>query len=100
MLSLTSSRLSREVMSNQPGILKPRLRVMGMTGAVGQMTLRWSGLMVLSRLAQPCPVSPSPCRKIMEAVCLIRGLRITGFREDLIMVSVWLELFTEEQIYP
>ena len=44
MFSLTSSRLSREVMSNQPGILKPRLSVMGMTGAVGQITFRWSGL--------------------------------------------------------
>ena len=44
-------------------------------------------LMVLSRLAQPCPVSPRPWRKIMEAVCLILGFNITGFREDLIMVS-------------
>ena len=37
-LQLTSSRFSSEVTSNHPGILKPRLSVMGITGAVGQIT--------------------------------------------------------------
>ena len=37
-LLLTSSRFSSEVTSNHPGILKPRLSVMGITGAVGQIT--------------------------------------------------------------
>ena len=37
--------------------------------------------MVLRREAHPWPVSPRPWRKIIEAVCLIRGLRITGFRD-------------------
>ena len=45
------------------------------------LTLRWSGLMVLRSEAQPCPVSPRPWRKIIEAVCFIRGLRITGFSD-------------------
>ena len=35
----TSSRFSRDSMSNQAGILKPRFSVMGITGAVGQITL-------------------------------------------------------------
>ena len=37
--------------------------------------------MVLRSEAQPCPVSPRPWRKIIEAVCFIRGLRITGFSD-------------------
>ena len=40
-LQLTSSRFSSEVTSNHPGILKPRLSVMGITGAVGQITWRY-----------------------------------------------------------
>ena len=39
--------------------------------------------MVLRRPAHPWPVSPRPCKKIMEAVCLILDLRITGFRDIL-----------------
>ena len=46
-------------------------------------TLIWSGRIVLSRPAQPCPVSPRPCRNTIEAVCLIRGFRITG-RKDIL----------------
>jgi len=77
-MSVSSSRFSRDSMSNQAGILKPRFSVMGITGAVGQITLRWSGRIVLRMDAQPWPVSPRPCRNIMEAVCLILGFSTTG----------------------
>ena len=33
------------------------------------------------------PVSPRPWRKIMEAVCLILGFRITGFNDILLLCS-------------
>jgi len=81
-ISVSSSRLSRDSMSNQAGIRNPRFSVIGITGAVGQITLTWSGRRVLSIPAQPCPVSPSPCRNTMDAVCLIRGFKITG-RSDI-----------------
>ena len=45
-LLLTSSRFSSEVTSNHPGILKPRLSVMGITGAVGQITWRYRNLRI------------------------------------------------------
>ena len=32
------------------------------------------------------PVSPRPWRKIMEAVCLILGFRITGFNDILLLL--------------
>jgi len=77
-MSVSSSSLSKDSMSNQAGIRNPMLSVIGMTGAVGQITLMWSGRIVLRIPAHPWPVSPSPCRNTIEAVCLIRGWRITG----------------------
>lgn len=56
------------------------------------LTLMWSGLIVLRREAQPCPVSPRPCRKIIEAVCLIRGLRITGLSDIRDIVMMYLSV--------
>ena len=119
------------------------------------VTLRWSGLMVLSSEAQPCPasgqllnhdwmvsymasssrlefhpligqlssirteswpligqlygliteswtligqswlpVSPRPWRKIMEAVCLILGFRMTGFNDILLLCSHFVTIIT------
>ena len=37
-ISVSSSKLSRDSISNQAGIRKPRLSDIGITGAVGQMT--------------------------------------------------------------
>ena len=58
---------------------------------VSCLTLMWSGLIVLRSEAQPWPVSPRPWRKIIEAVCLIRGLRITGFSDirDIVVPYLW-----------
>ena len=46
-------------------------------------------------IGQSClPVSPRPWRKIMEAVCLILGFRITGFNDILLLCSHFVTIIT------
>ncbi len=47
----------------------PEFRVTGVVGAVGQTILTFGGLISASVEAQPCPVSPRPCKKMSVAVC-------------------------------
>lgn len=48
-----------------------------MVGAVGHTILKWLGLLCARVEAQPCPVSPRPCKKMSVAVCLPLALITT-----------------------
>ena len=57
-------------MSYHPVILTPPLSVIGMVGAVGKIHFTPSNGICDATSAQPCPVSPRPCRKMHAAVAL------------------------------
>mmetsp|Transcript_27212 Transcript_27212/g.69293 ORF Transcript_27212/g.69293 Transcript_27212/m.69293 type:complete len:276 (-) Transcript_27212:11-838(-) len=73
---------SSDAMSYHPGICMPQLRVMGRRGACGKMKrmffMRPDSWPATS--AHPSPLSPNPCRKIMDAVaCPLAGGITIGF---------------------
>uniref|UniRef100_A0A7G3B7I5 Uncharacterized protein n=1 Tax=Lutzomyia longipalpis TaxID=7200 RepID=A0A7G3B7I5_LUTLO len=84
---------SRVLRSNHDGILKPALRVTGIVGAVGHITFILGVRIPAIAVAQPCPVSPRPCRKINVAVCLAVAAITTGatdiFLELLKLSAFW-----------
>ena len=74
---LPANDLYKGITSNQEFINWPELIVTGIWFAVGQIIFTWDGLMFLIALAQVCPVSPRPWRKIMVAVCSPEGANTT-----------------------
>uniref|UniRef100_A0A224XQ02 Uncharacterized protein n=1 Tax=Panstrongylus lignarius TaxID=156445 RepID=A0A224XQ02_9HEMI len=86
---------SRDLKSNQDGILNPLLSVTGIVGAVGQITFAKGGRIALIALAHPCPVSPKPCKNIIVAVCFAVAAMTTG---DVDMFWNWISDSTDPKI--